>query len=124
MKSDWELHASDPLDNNGSSSKLFLSVMCHHHAQLATGSPFFVATLDAKVSQGPHVPNEIAGWRILYKYGFQPHRLAVWIYWHAIILLLKKVPFYGPPSCLGGEKKEGNRSRRFVWRQASGWPWR
>jgi len=130
MKSDWELHASDPLDTSNSSSKVFLSVMCHH-PQLARGSPFFVATLDAKMSQGPHLPNEIAGWRILLKYGFQPHRLAVWIYWHAIVLLWKKVPFYGPPSCLGGggggggKRKEGNRRRRrFVWRQASGWPWR
>lgn len=29
------------------------------------------------------------------RYGFQPHRVALWIYWHAVLLLWKGVPFYG-----------------------------
>ena len=31
-------------------------------------------------------------WR---RYGFQPHRVALWIYWQAVLLLWKGVPFYG-----------------------------
>ena len=30
----------------------------------------------------------------LVRYGFQPHRVALWIYWHAVLLLLKGVPLY------------------------------
>lgn len=29
------------------------------------------------------------------RYGFQPHRVALWIYWHAVLLLWKGVPFFG-----------------------------
>ncbi len=29
-----------------------------------------------------------------HRYGFQPQRVAVWIYWHAVLLLAKGVPFF------------------------------
>lgn len=35
--------------------------------------------------------------RSLRRYGFQPHRIALWIYWQALVLLRKGVPFHGPP---------------------------
>jgi hypothetical protein len=35
--------------------------------------------------------------RLLCRYGFQPQRVAFWIYWHALLLLWKGVPFYSPP---------------------------
>ena len=28
------------------------------------------------------------------RYGFQSQRVAVWIYWHAVLLLAKGVPFF------------------------------
>lgn len=31
------------------------------------------------------------------RYGFQPHRIAFWIYWQAVVLLWKGVPLYAPP---------------------------
>ena len=31
---------------------------------------------------------------LLHRYGFQPHRVAFWIYWQAVVLLWKGVPFY------------------------------
>jgi DUF1365 family protein len=29
------------------------------------------------------------------RFGFQPQRVALWIYWHAVVLLWKGVPFFG-----------------------------
>lgn len=135
--------------------RLFLSVGCSHPEL----GDFFLATFDARLSAAPHLPNETASLRTLWRcaaaaagagavpegpargaggcrlcalagrcssgrrragaavtaaataasalssmrpppvdarrYGFQPHRVALWIYWHAVLLLAKGVPFYG-----------------------------
>ncbi|KAG2438648.1 hypothetical protein HXX76_005195 [Chlamydomonas incerta] len=41
--------------------------------------------------------NEEAGLGRLWAYGFMPHRVAFLIYWQAVNLLAKGVPFYAPP---------------------------
>lgn len=120
MTAEWRLHATSP------GERLFLSVKCSHPE---LGDTFFSATFDAKKSEEPHVPNEAARVGRALQYGLQPHRVAVWIYWHALILLYKGVKFYGPP-----DKKYEDRvqsiarneqiepGRRFIWRRC-GWPW-
>lgn len=64
------------------------------------------------------------------RYGYEPQRLAVWIYWQALQLLRKGVPFSGPPTTrrkdLLEERLKGDDecgSRRWSWRSASGFPW-
>ena len=74
-----------------------------------------------------------------------PHRVAVWIYWHAAILVLRKgLTFFGHPRSAAGEAaapfKEGVLERAaqmgfsappraaagmcpFVWRDAADYPW-
>ncbi len=65
------------------------------------------------------------------RYGYEPQRVAVWIYWEALQLLRKGVPFYGPPDerqkaelekrVIGSDTKG---SQGFRWRPAARFPWR
>jgi hypothetical protein len=64
------------------------------------------------------------------RYGYEPQRVAVWIYWQALLLLRKGVPFYGPPSArqkaeIASELRadDGKGRRCWTWRPASGFPW-
>jgi hypothetical protein len=67
------------------------------------------------------------------RYGFLPHRIALWIYWHAALLLLKGVPLYSPPppSTLAAAAAKTAASHPcnaitmcpFTWRPARGFPW-
>jgi DUF1365 family protein len=59
-----------------------------------------------------------------------PHRVAFWIYWQALRLLWKGVPFYGYPS--PGHRAEAEAKaqnpktadgRHFVWRGPLEFPW-
>lgn len=121
--------------------RLFLSVGCTHPEY----GDFFLATFDARPSAHPHLPNETASLRTLWRcvgqpgrsrwragrdaarprprlhgwptrpalprrpcrYGFQPQRVAVWIYWHAVLLLAKGVPFFGCVRGLRGRQAAG-----------------
>ena len=143
MRSDWTVVAPPPTDT------LRLSVSCHHDDMGSFFHASFVATLD---STRAGATNEAGGLRVLWRYGFQPQRVAVWIYVHAVRLLLKGVPFYAPPwevvlRAVGrtdtrplpmpvgggrkgdrkrgtGGKKDGGDVTRHLWYPAPGWPWR
>lgn len=59
-----------------------------------------------------------------------PHRVAFWIYWQALRLLWRGVPFCGYPSPetrAEAEKKATNpvnsQKRHFVWRDPLHYPW-
>ncbi|KAI8107379.1 hypothetical protein M9435_002410 [Picochlorum sp. BPE23] len=122
MKSTWTLKTNAPGDS------FFLSVSVCHPSM----GEYFTAWMKGCVDQvHPHQPNEMAGILTLFKYGFQPQRIAAWIYWHALVLLWKGVPFYGPPSlelCQAAARKSGNPKMTdgcaFKWRPATSWPWR
>lgn len=121
IDSTWTIRASRP------GEQLFVSVGATH-PQLGR---FFIATLDAAVSNAPHLPNETASLATLVKYSFQPHRVAFWIYWQALVLLWKGVPFYGPPDPAAYRCVAEQRARHpptssgclFVWQPARQFPW-
>lgn len=120
MRSTWRIKATEPRE------RLFLSVGCSHPEY----GDFFLATFDARVSSQPHLPNETASLSTLWRFGFQPQRVALWIYWHAVVLLWKGVPFFGPPSpefkAAAAAKARHTKTadgRSFVWRAAQSWPW-
>ena len=132
MAGSWALEAPNP------SASLKLSVLVDHPEM----GRFFDARLTARrVPPGPggrgHLRNEAAGLGCLLRYGFQPQRVAFWIYWQALVLLWKGVSFYGPPPTSGAcsfrpgvEAHPGNAhpksgcGRFFVFRDAQRWPWR
>ena len=59
---------------------------------------FFEAAFTGRLAKGnAHCSNEAAGLGVLWKYGFQPQRVAAWIYMQALVLLWKGVPFFSPP---------------------------
>ncbi len=67
-------------------------------------------------------------WR--YRFGYQPQRDALLIYWQAVKLLWKGATFYGPPS--DGFKEGVSRKARhpkmstgesFRWQPAKEYPW-
>jgi DUF1365 family protein len=124
MTTTWTVKAPPP-----TSTILFLSVSSTHPEY----GDYFIAALDAKLdTTAPALPNEIASLRTLLQYGFQPQRVALWIYWQAVMLLWKGVRFFPPPASEEyKEKVEANSvhaktgdGRFFVWRRAQGWPWR
>lgn len=88
MKNSWILKAT--LDKDS----VFVSVGVRHPRM----GNYFIAELDCKRSNEPHQRNEYSSWKNLLKYGFMPHRVAWWIYWHAAVLLWKGVPFVAPPT--------------------------
>jgi hypothetical protein len=75
--------------------------------------------------------NEEAGLGTLLKYGYQPHRVAIWIYWQAIVLLWKGVPLYSPPpkAVLEAAAVDAQHPVNqltgcpFTWRPAQSFPW-
>lgn len=118
MENTWTLKTHDP------NEKIFLSVEVDH----PTKGRYFSAVMKGVIDpDNPHRPNERSGLGNLFKYGFQPQRIALWIYWHALVLLWKGVPFYGPPSlhlCKERSKAAANPKCGFQWRPAQEWPWR
>jgi len=124
MKGTWQLEAPDPLSHP--SLKLVVRVQ---HPEYG---PFFHADLiGVRSSSAPGCRNEEAGWGVLLRYGFLPHRIAMWIYWQALLLLWKGLPLYSPPepevkaaAALGARHPcNGVDGKPFVWRRAPHWPW-
>jgi len=69
-------------------------------------------------------------WASDHRYGYQPQRAALLIYWQALKLMWKGVPFHGPPSCCFKEKvtKDAKQPKMstgepFLWKGAEGFPW-
>lgn len=82
MQGTWVLRASDPREGS-----LHVYVAVKH----PTYGTFFFATLDAEEALLPVADPE--RWSYL-----MPHKVAVWIYWHAAVLLVSKgLQFFGHP---------------------------
>eukprot|EP00210_Caulerpa_lentillifera_P009423 g8984.t1 len=107
--------------------KLSLTVRCIHPIH----GHFFDAIMHLKRSKNGDKLNEQSGLRILWNYGFQPHRVALWIYWQAVCLFKKGVPFYGYPETQKVKTKAEEQSKnlkfttgaRFIWRDPKSFPW-
>eukprot|EP00890_Picochlorum_soloecismus_P000484 jgi/Picsp_1/1436/NSC_04915-R1_protein len=122
MQNVWRLRTVEPGKN------LHLSVSVRHPEK---GDYFFAVIRGSIDSKVPNLPNEEAGLSVLFKYGFQPQRIALWIYSHALVLLFKGVPFYGPPSlstCQSAQNVAENPrvsgKDAFKWRPCTAWPWK
>ena len=64
------------------------------------------------------------------RYGFMPHRVAFWIYWQALRLLVMGVPFFGHPAPgfqsrveLESGTPRTSLGQRFHWQQPKQYPW-
>ncbi len=121
MKNVWTLSTRDPKG----SDRLYLRVSVDH-AELGK---YFDAVIQGRADKdAPHERNETASFGTLLRYGFQPQRVALYIYWHAVCLLYKGVSFYGPPGSAVCQSAAGNGRNgggcAFSWRPARGWVWR
>ena len=132
MDNTWCLKTNDPRRGIGQTDDqvpgdIFLQVSVTH----PTKGNYFCAVMKGELDRDePHRPNETAGYKRLLKYGFQPQRIAVWIYWHALVLLWKGVSFYPPPSlqtCQTAHDKAthpiSGHGCPYIWRPAQEWPW-
>jgi len=121
MKSSWIVKAT--LDKDS----VFVSVGVTHPSM----GNYFIAELDCKRSSEPHQRNEYSSWKNLLKYGFMPHRVAWWIYWHAAVLLWKGVPFVAPPTKEERAKRVESspwpmflaNGRKLEWEDPIAFPW-
>eukprot|EP00210_Caulerpa_lentillifera_P001883 g1812.t1 len=68
--------------------RLSVSIRCCHPVH----GDFFDAILNLKPSKNGNNLNERSGFRVLWKYGLQPQKVACWIYWQCICLFSKGVP--------------------------------
>eukprot|EP01025_Chloroclados_australasicus_P002819 TRINITY_DN10644_c0_g1_i1.p1 TRINITY_DN10644_c0_g1~~TRINITY_DN10644_c0_g1_i1.p1 ORF type:complete len:286 (+),score=16.48 TRINITY_DN10644_c0_g1_i1:70-927(+) len=126
MNAEWILKASDPGET------LSLQVLVDHKQM----GRYFDASLVAKRSSNSQT-NENAGLFTFLRYGYEPFRVAFWIYWQAIILVRKGATFFNPPdkayySKLNGLVTSNGQTSRpartmkgqfFQWRQPKGYPW-
>ena len=128
MKNVWTLNTIDPRKGD----RLYLRVSVDH-AELGK---YFDAVIEGRVDRdAPCERNETASLGVLLKYGFQPQRVALWIYWHAVCLLWKGVRFHGPPGLAAcrraaaaaegvGRGAGGCAAFNVGWRPARSWVWR
>jgi hypothetical protein len=81
-----------------------------------------------------HVIIVFCQWKLLIlelRYGFQSHRVAIWIYWQALVLIYKGLPLHGLPSKATKQAAETGASHPrdalhgqfFTWRPPQRWPW-
>lgn len=90
MQNTWHLEAPEPRDT------LKLVVRATHPVH---GDYFYADLLARAAPPGRRAArNEEAGLGVALSYAFMPHRVALLIYWQAVKLLVKGVPFYPPPS--------------------------
>lgn len=124
MENTWCLKTKDPCRGD---RHMYVKVAVTHPVK----GDYFCAIMTGELDRvEPHQPNETAGFKRLLKYGFQPQRIALWIYWHALLLLWKGVSFYPPPSlkaCQAARSKARHPVTSsgcpFIWRPAQEWPW-
>ncbi|KAI0497556.1 hypothetical protein KFK09_020787 [Dendrobium nobile] len=135
MIGNWKIHASEPGDN------IFISISVQH----PTLGNYFIATLSAK-----RVHSSTTSLNMEKYFWLMPHKVAALIYWQAVKLWWKNVPFIGHPKysnpsyrddalSRGNEicplrinRRQSNklnqnsngesRTRWCIWRDAE-WPW-
>ncbi|KAI4295465.1 hypothetical protein L6164_035510 [Bauhinia variegata] len=130
MHGNWNIKTSDP----GDKLTVAISVL---HPQLGN---YFNATLKAKKVRSSSLGSDHALF-----FWLMPHKVAVWIYWHALQLWWKKVGFvqhprYASPTykeealirdqklqccganAMGLSADDVPQNRQFRWRDAK-WPW-
>lgn len=106
MYGNWSIKANVPGDN-------LLVAITVQHPKLGN---YFTATLTAKkVSSSLVVDRELFFW-------LMPHKVAIWIYWHALKLWWKNVQFIHHPKCSNPAYREeaSVRDRKLKCCQASG----
>ena len=131
MLSSWRLSASPP------AKTLRVQVDVRAHPTLGD---FFVAILDAEALPAESVEDP-ERWAF-----FVPHQVAIWIYWHAVLLLRKGLSLYGHPKSAPGPdyrlkplaraeqagwqacpvlaaRFEPSKGRPYVWQDAGDAPW-
>lgn len=89
MLGNWKIRANAPGDS------LFISISVHHPKL----GEYFTATLTAKRISSVAADSALFFW-------LMPHRVAVWIYWHALKLWWKGVPFIQHPRYSHQEYRE------------------
>ena len=124
MRGTWLLNAPQPSD------QLRLVVKVEHPRH---GKDFFHAELTARKSESPGLRSEEGGLGMLSRYGFQPHRTAILIYWQALVLISKGLPLHPLPTRSTKEAAAENASHPtcqtdhgpsfFVWTPPPRWPW-
>ena len=90
MKGRWAMRSTDPLRGS-----LELRVAVRHPEH---GDDFFLAEYRAETSRLPHHRSEDGDLAMVWRFGLMPHRVAIWIYWHAVLLLRKGVGLFAPPA--------------------------
>ena len=136
MQSSWSLTTKPPAE------RLHVRVDVKAHPELGD---FFSATLDATAVDAPATTTGFDPERWAF---FMPHKVAIWIYWHAAVLLISKgLTFYGHPKSVPGTDyrhapysqantegwpacpafaggMNGHKKRRpYVWQDATEAPW-
>ncbi|XP_058201042.1 uncharacterized protein LOC131315847 isoform X2 [Rhododendron vialii] len=89
MLGNWKIRANAPGDS------LFISISVHHPKL----GEYFTATLTAERISSVAADSALFFW-------LMPHRVAVWIYWHALKLWWKGVPFIQHPRYSHQEYRE------------------
>lgn len=89
MSNTWRIRTSSPFDEGG----LSVDIMVGHPSY----GNYFLARLSGEVSRHRRLRSEEADLATLCKYGYMPQRVAVWIYWQAMVLLWKGAPLFMHP---------------------------
>ena len=123
MQNTWKISTAAPTSEAGLRVDIYVK-----HPDYGS---YFWARLKAKESKHKASRSEEADLKTLLKYGYMPHRVAMWIYWQAVILLWKGVPFHLHPSLESYKQKvkdEMHSKQKHVkfltwdWKQVH-WPW-
>jgi len=123
LKNTWKIKTEAPSENKG--LRVHIQVGHPEHGN------YFMARLSLKESKHRTRRSESADFSTLYNYGYMPQRVAVWIYWQAMVLLWKGAPLFMHPtldSYRGAVAKEMNQRQKeskfcsWDWKHVR-WPW-
>ena len=146
MLGDWEISATDP----GCEISVRVNVVGH-----PVYGDFFHASLKATIDTvAAHARSERAGIVRLLAYACSPHRVVLWIYYQALVLIFNGAQFFSPPqleetTAVGEEQRKvlklnldetkyGSTVTKVInytvndvgcpllhsWREAKAWPWK
>jgi len=89
MKNTWKIRTQAPSPTKGLKVDIFVG-----HPEYGS---YFLARLTCRVSKHRGTRSERADLRTLYDYGYMPQRVALWIYWQAMVLVWKGAPMFMHP---------------------------